>query len=290
MPSKVDRRQNKNRIFMGAIISGIVASIIILVVFLVKFYSKGDQTTTTTTQKAESTTTQKAESTTTQQIESSTTSSETETSNTTPSSGIGFSSEQMSSEQIKFILKQDGTEMTFQNIKDLYNGTLNGVDGKKVEFSPLVNVLRQILAKETKFDAYYFEVIKVQKSELNTKVFEFVLIKTSIKNIQDAATFGTKIENSALAVVFDSTSSPPAKLVCPHKGTESYNAHLAIYARNSSDEEFEYTWRLAFKTFFEDIDSAGNKVRYLSTHGQAVLWLHIRIESTPKYYHYNEYK
>ena len=89
-----------------------------------------------------------------------------------------------------------------------------------------------------------------------------------------------------------------ASLVSPIQQSTTDDAtysHLAIFVRNAPKEQVSDFWKLAASTYLDVLkqkhdDSMSNANTWFSTNGMGVAWLHLRIDSWPKYYSYAPFK
>lgn len=126
--------------------------------------------------------------------------------------------------------------------------------------------------------------------------FEFVLLdaQSLASRAPDAVTYSDYFtdddnykNNDEGIVVFDNLGGD-ATLVAPspRAGHEAYG-HLATFVRNAPVKQIDSFWRVTGKT----VESCVSDVPiWLSTAGGGVAWLHIRIDSYPKYYGHSEYR
>lgn len=63
-------------------------------------------------------------------------------------------------------------------------------------------------------------------------------------------------------------------------------AHLAKFVRNAPDRQTHEIWRVVAEALEGHI---GTAPVWLSTAGLGVYWLHIRLDSRPKYYRHRPY-
>ena len=63
-------------------------------------------------------------------------------------------------------------------------------------------------------------------------------------------------------------------------------AHLAAFVRHAPDHQVRALWQTAARTVRENL---GSTPRWLSTAGLGVSWLHIRLDTRPKYYQHVPY-
>lgn len=82
-----------------------------------------------------------------------------------------------------------------------------------------------------------------------------------------------------------------ALLVVPHR-TEplSIHAHLAAFLRNASHSYTDMLWQILVKAISHRLDTTNGFPLWISTSGLGVSWLHIRLDSFPKYYTYSPYR
>jgi hypothetical protein len=62
--------------------------------------------------------------------------------------------------------------------------------------------------------------------------------------------------------------------------------HLAAFLRRAPARQIRSLWRYTARTVFENVTSAP---RWLSTAGLGVAWVHVRLDTHPKYYRHAPY-
>ncbi|MEO0415529.1 MAG: hypothetical protein AAF226_11315 [Verrucomicrobiota bacterium] len=75
-------------------------------------------------------------------------------------------------------------------------------------------------------------------------------------------------------------------MICPTNICYDYS-HLAKFLRTAAAEERQSLWR---ELSIRVADQISDSPIWLSTAGLGVSWLHLRIDSTPKYYRHTTYK
>ena len=88
-----------------------------------------------------------------------------------------------------------------------------------------------------------------------------------------------------------------AKLVSPLPQSnidDKSFSHLAVFIRNAPRDQVTEFWTLAASTYLNVLKQK-NEVNkdaktWFSTNGMGVSWLHLRIDSRPKYYSYGPFK
>ena len=79
-----------------------------------------------------------------------------------------------------------------------------------------------------------------------------------------------------------------ATLIAPGPGIGmEAGAHLLTFVRQAPPDSVSELWRVVASTLRALL---ADKPLWLSTSGLGVYWLHIRIDTTPKYYQYGEYR
>jgi hypothetical protein len=138
------------------------------------------------------------------------------------------------------------------------------------------------------FEAYCWETPPVSAATAG-RDFEFVLL--------DSPNLAGKLDSESFANQFAAAGDKPvigfsnlgrdAYLVvpCPRGGTTDYG-HLAAFVRSASEEQKHALWRAVGATMLERL---GDRRIWLSTAGGGVAWVHVRLDSRPKYYGFRAY-
>ena len=79
-----------------------------------------------------------------------------------------------------------------------------------------------------------------------------------------------------------------AVLVAPHPEHAPDSAHLAAFVRSASDDVVDALWIAVADAVSTWLAARGRPV-WVSTSGLAVPWLHVRLDSVPKYYSHRPY-
>lgn len=141
---------------------------------------------------------------------------------------------------------------------------------------------------DCEFDAYYWEVKPVDAKSVENS-FEFVLVNGSYLNSlnSDGSRFEKYFNRNEDVVSFKNLKGD-AQLVVPNKVSDSRNyTHLAKFVRNAPENQIIKFWKKVAKEYSKSINE--EKI-WLSTAGLGVNWLHVRLDTKPKYYKYKEYK
>lgn len=173
-------------------------------------------------------------------------------------------------------LEQDGKQLSFRE-------TIAAM-----ETSPEFGQFLTGLLQKSPYKAFFWEVKPVNEQTLD-QPFEFVLVNSPmLANLKaDSSPFDEYLEEGAEVVSFSNLRGD-ARLVVPVDISRPANyCHLADFVRKAPAEQVEKFWQ---RVALEYKNTIGEKTKWLSTSGLGVYWLHVRIDSTPKYYRYQAYK
>ncbi|MBA4029869.1 MAG: hypothetical protein C0478_02990 [Planctomyces sp.] len=115
-----------------------------------------------------------------------------------------------------------------------------------------------------------------------------VLDDQSLHRTPDISPFASHLKQcQTLVAVFDNLGGD-ATLVVPTKATDA-NAygHLASFVRLAPDNQQDELWQRVGETLLWKV---GAVPVWLNTAGAGVAWLHVRLDSRPKYYHHGPYR
>lgn len=137
-------------------------------------------------------------------------------------------------------------------------------------------------------ESYRLETPALSMQTLDNK-FEFVLINAVglLSRSTDSLTFNHYFQQTDELVVEFKSLGGDATLIAPvpHAGHEIYN-HLAVFARNAPESQIDALWQMAGDVMNRD---TGTQPLWFNTEGGGVAWLHVRVDTRPKYYGYAKY-
>lgn len=146
------------------------------------------------------------------------------------------------------------------------------------------------LLKHCGFSSYVWETPALSEASADRE-FEFV--------IQSARFFAVQPDQATFAAFFDSESAPEgivsflnlggdALLVVPspHSDRDDYS-NLAAFCREAPIAQQRALWR---EVAVQAKARLSNRPFWLSVAGGGVNWLHVRLDSSPKYYRYGSYR
>lgn len=145
------------------------------------------------------------------------------------------------------------------------------------------------LLSEAPFSAFRWETPPVAKTCLNRR-FEFVLLDSPGLDVPpDSSAFGTLFaERADRDVITFPNLGNDALLVAPlPRGPQEAYGHLAAFTRSAPRAQNHALWESVGQTLEH---SVGEKPIWVSTAGGGVAWLHVRLDSWPKYYGYGPYR
>ena len=148
----------------------------------------------------------------------------------------------------------------------------------------------QLLA-DVPFPAYFWECPPVTTASTG-RDFEFVVTDSLSLNRVDAdpAAFSGEFAGPLTRSTFLTLPNlgGDAVLLVPRPMTEwSAYGHLAAFVRHAPQEQVQALWQAVAETLALQV---GESPVWLSTAGLGVPWLHVRLDSRPKYYRYGPFK
>ncbi|WP_340106139.1 DUF6940 family protein [Rhodohalobacter sp. 8-1] len=144
------------------------------------------------------------------------------------------------------------------------------------------------LLADSEFDAFFWENKPVTEQNLD-KDYECTLVESGLLSrvSPDTATFDSYFEDDSDVVQFPNLGDD-AQLIVPCPITDdSVYTQIGNFVREAPDHQVQNLWKQVGK---EMLNSVQKEPRWLSTSGLGVYWLHVRIDSVPKYYQTEEYK
>jgi len=138
------------------------------------------------------------------------------------------------------------------------------------------------------FSAFFWEVAPINKQELE-KPFEFVLVNSSVlpQVVADPRAFQEYFHPSQLVVDFWNLGKDARLIVPTPRAEPSCYPHLAQFVRNAPTEQIDAFWQRVGEVYSATLNE---EPLWLSTAGLGVSWLHLRVDTKPKYYRYEGYK
>ncbi|MGH8222862.1 MAG: DUF6940 family protein [Woeseiaceae bacterium] len=142
--------------------------------------------------------------------------------------------------------------------------------------------------REVPFDSYCWECPPVT-SQNSARPFECVFVSSPrlAKTQPDPDPFSEYFRPDCSVVTFESLSKD-ALLVAPCPGKQGSNfAHLSPFVATASEAHSSALWKAVGEALEGRV---GASPTWLSTAGLGVSWLHVRLDTYPKYYRHAPYK
>lgn len=184
--------------------------------------------------------------------------------------------EQISQSVEKYWILRKNERLTYKNALQLLRD--------EREFRDIfIEVMRQ-----STFKAYLWETPAF--SSVEDQPFEFVLIhNASLENFTpNSSSFKEHFTKSDKTIVCKNLRKD-ALLIIPYPREKDQNCytHMANFMRFAPDDQIH---ELLQQTAISVLDYDTFLPIWLSTSGLAVPWLHVRVDTKPKYYRYQPYK
>ena len=178
----------------------------------------------------------------------------------------------------------------YKNNKPItYEVMMNDLADKNIK---LVGLFIKLL-QNSNFKAYFFETPPVNSENFKEREFEFVLVKAAfLENIKpDYEAYSQYFKCSDDVATFPNLGKDALLIVpCPQNEKYENYSHFANYIRHVDEKEMYNLIQTVGKEMIKRVDQFGQSYVWLSTSGSGVSWLHIRLDSRPKYYQYAPFR
>jgi hypothetical protein len=179
----------------------------------------------------------------------------------------------------KVLISQNGRRLTYADVIEAW-----------MHDQSFISYFASLL-KTSPFDAYFWETPPVTINTLS-RVFEYVEVDSQLLSCMPVSPLAFEeyfkaVDDNEQIVAFSNLSGD-AKLIvpCPNDTLSAY-PHIAAFMRKAPDEQIEALWRRVGK---EAEKTIRDENVWISTAGTGVAWLHVRLDSFPKYYSYAPYR
>lgn len=179
----------------------------------------------------------------------------------------------------RYTITRDGAPLTYSDVLTLWR--------TNAEFR---SYFTQLLFGSP-FSAYRWETPSITRTTVN-RTFQFVLLNCPgfCSRTTDHTTYRNYFttDDAVCGVVSFSNLGGDATLVVPSpRTTADAYGHLAAFIRSAPKSQLDAFWQVLSKEISSHLSE---NPLWISTAGGGVAWLHIRLDSTPKYYGYAPYK
>ncbi|QSQ25296.1 hypothetical protein JY651_10360 [Pyxidicoccus parkwayensis] len=193
--------------------------------------------------------------------------------------GLSFRSETLDARTTRYQLMQDGSPVSWRRLTRLL-----------IESFEVCDLFTRTLA-ESPLESFFWETVPVSATT-HERPFEMVLVDAPAlrKVAADPTAFAAQLSPGRGLVHGFSNLGGDARLIVPGEmGPRQTYAHLARFVREASEMQTRSLWR----AMGGEVESAWLRAPapvWVSTSGLAVPWLHLRIDSRPKYYSHAPYR
>jgi len=182
---------------------------------------------------------------------------------------------QVNAQTTKFTLNGSAEALSFRTVLELWSVS--------AEFRKFFSAS----IRASSFDAFFWETPPVTNQTLD-RDFEFVLVHTAaLSRLRpDPSPFQAHFLERQDVLTFPNLGGDAILVVPAPLAEQTCYTHLALFLRGAPPEQVSALWRAAGLAMRERI--SGQPV-WLSTAGLGVSWLHLRLDSRPKYYRHLPY-
>jgi hypothetical protein len=174
------------------------------------------------------------------------------------------------------VVKQQAADVSYRKVLELWRD-----DGAFRDY------FNRLLA-DVPFQDFRWETPAVTASTVE-RPFEFVVLDSpGLAPVPEPEAFAEHFARAKSDVVTFANLRGDARLVvpCPRAADRAYK-HVGAFVREAPPAQSDELWRQVGLAMFERL---GDAPVWLSTAGAGVSWLHVRLDSTPKYYGYAPYR
>ncbi len=171
----------------------------------------------------------------------------------------------------------------FQNAEPLTFSALFGLLQDDQEFADWYTAL----LKNSPFTSYFWEHPPLTTSGIAREA-EFVMIDAPMLESMrpDSEAFRSYFAGEDIAT-FRNLGGDAILIAPSSDNASSTYPHLAAFLRTAPEQQVRNLWRSVGRAVR---DALSDEPLWLSTSGLGIAWLHIRLDSYPKYYQYQPYK
>ena len=172
-------------------------------------------------------------------------------------------------------------------------------DGAAVSFADVIAAWRDDAAfrelyirqlADAPHPAYFWEMPPIHRHTI-ARAYEFVIIRSDAlaRMTTDTEAFAAKFGGTTNSVAAFRNLGGDALLVAPRMiGDERIYPHLAAFVRGAPEAQRHDLFVLLAHAIDDELQRTAARI-WISTSGLGVAWLHVRLDSFPKYYQYRPY-
>jgi hypothetical protein len=178
----------------------------------------------------------------------------------------------------KFAILRDGAAASFADVIAAWRD-----DAAFREF-----YIRQLA--DAPFPAFFWEMPPVRR-DTTERDYEFVIIRSDAlaRMPTETEAFAAKFTGTANSVAAFRNLGGDALLVAPRiTGDKKYYPHLAAFVRGAPETQCDELFVCLGHAIEAELQRTAARI-WISTSGLGIAWLHVRLDSYPKYYQYRPY-
>jgi hypothetical protein len=143
------------------------------------------------------------------------------------------------------------------------------------------------LLADAPFEAYFWETPPITRETL-ARPFEFVLVNAPqlARVSADRRAFASPFTQEPVVDFPNLGGDAHLVVPCPQKPAATF-AHLATFSRTAPLAQQHDFWQ---RVGLAVVNGVGKRPLWLSTSGLGVYWLHVRLDTRPKYYTFRPYR
>lgn len=147
------------------------------------------------------------------------------------------------------------------------------------------------LLAQNDFTGFYWEHPPLRESVIN-RPYECVILNSSSleKRTLNETAFADFFNTTDLVVNFDNLGKNARLIVPTPKDDIAFYKHLAKFIRSNKTDQQQALFEKIGDLVLHHLETNSEKTIWLNTAGNGVLWLHIRLDSRPKYYKTQAYR
>ncbi len=182
---------------------------------------------------------------------------------------------QLSSRVFHYQIQTDGSALSYRDVLELWAQ------------SPEFALWYSRLLAQSEFEAFRWET-PVLTRQLLERPFEYVLVgaESFIHRRTDEKAFAQYFDGTPVKA-FPNLGGDGLMIIPTPQTNKDVYGHLASVLRGAPKDQIVALW---YKVGREVLARIDDSPRWLSSAGGGVAWLHIRLDSRPKYYHYQPYR
>lgn len=147
---------------------------------------------------------------------------------------------------------------------------------------------RQLSATLTELDAeqIYWETPALATDTAH-EPFEFAAIPTGLSRRPDSSAFREQLAETDMVATFANLGRDSLLVAPTDLGGPTQANYLLSFLRTAADDQIDRLWEAVG---LAALDRFGDRPVWVSTSGGGVPWLHVRVDSRPKYYTHDPYR